>query len=195
MRAWRLLVPKLVTWLSWDLPTVLNYLNHKPFEPLQAVPLRLIAIKTLFLIAIALGKQCSELHSLGVGKFTVFSKAGVTLYFRPSFLAKNELSDFSALPSFIPYLKQMDNRAQRLSCPVRTLRWYLEKTSNIRGNETRLFISSKKPYKAVARSNLSEWLVDAIHSAKAMENIGKPHGHSVRAYCTQPRGHMPRESQ
>lgn len=169
-------------WPSWDLPSVLNYLNHIPFEPLQAAPLRFIAIKTLFLIAIASGKRCSELHSLGVGKFTVFSKAGVTMYFRPGFLAKNERSDFSASPLFIPYLRRTDKRVQRLSCPVRALRWYLEKTSNIRGNETRLFISSKKPYKAVARSTLSGWLVNAIQSANAMENIEKPRGHSVRAY-------------
>ena len=61
-------------WPSWDLPTVLDYLNHVPFEPLQVAPLRLIAIKTLFLLAVASGKRCSELHSLDVGKFTVRRK-------------------------------------------------------------------------------------------------------------------------
>ena len=75
-------------WPSWDLPTVLIFLNESPFEPLQAAPLRCVAMKTLFLTAIAPGKRCSELHALSVGKYTIFSKTGVTLYFRPGFFGE-----------------------------------------------------------------------------------------------------------
>jgi hypothetical protein len=90
-------------WPSWDLPIVLQKLNEAPFEPIQSASLRDVALKTSFLLAIASGRRCSELHALAVGRRIVFSNAGVTLYFRPGFLAKNEHSDFSANPIFIPF--------------------------------------------------------------------------------------------
>ena len=49
---------------------------------------------------------------------------------------------------------------------------------------TCLSLAKKKTYKAVARSTLSRWLVDAIRLANAMNEIGRPRGHSVRAYST-----------
>ena len=121
------------------------------FEPRQSAPVRNIAIKTTFLIAVASGKRCSELQALSVGRFSIFSKAGVTLYFRPGFLAKNERSNFSARPMFLPYLKINEDRSQRLSCPVRALKWYVDRTRLMRGSVQQLFITNKKPFKAAAK--------------------------------------------
>ena len=112
-------------WPSWDLPLVIDRLNIAPFEPLESAPIRDLAMKTLFLIALASGKRCSEFQALSIGKFAVFSRAGVTLYFRPGFLAKNERSNYTASPLFLPYLKKSENQAQRLSCPVRALKWFI----------------------------------------------------------------------
>ena len=59
-------------WPSWAFPSVLTYLNESPFELLQAAPLICVALKTLFLTAIASGKRCSELHACSVGKYAIF---------------------------------------------------------------------------------------------------------------------------
>jgi hypothetical protein len=114
----------------------------------------------------------------------VFSKAGVTLYFRPGFLAKNERSDFSAKPIFVPYITQSHLRARRLGCPVRALKWYVDRTQTVRGSIEQLFITNVKPYRPAAKSTLAGWLVDVISNSGAVQHSGKPNAHSVRAYSS-----------
>ena len=60
-------------WPSWDLPTVLETLSSSPYEPIQSASLRNLTLKTLFLIAIASGRRCSELHALVIGGRTVLA--------------------------------------------------------------------------------------------------------------------------
>lgn len=50
----------------------------------------------------------------------------------------------------IPYFRQ-----NRLICAASTLEIYLEKTKNLRGNEVKLFINTKKPHKIVSSQTLS----------------------------------------
>ena len=169
-------------WPSWDLHIVLDKLNQAPFEPIESASLRDVALKTLFLIAMASGRRCSELHALSVGSRTVFSKSGVTLYFRPGFLAKNERSDFSAKPIFLPYITQSQLRVKRLGCPVRALKWYINRTKTIRGNMEQLFITNVKPHRPAAKSTLAGWLVDVIRNSGSVQDAGIPRAHSVRAY-------------
>ena len=169
-------------WPAWDLPTVLESLNKTPYEPIQSASLRNTALKTLFLVAVASGRRCSELHALAIGGRIIFSKAGVTLYFKPGFLAKNERSDFSATPIFVPFITQSKLRAKRLGCPVRALKWYLNRTQTARGNIEQLFITNTKPYGPAAKPTLAGWLVEVISSSGAVQDSGKPRAHSVRAY-------------
>ena len=49
---------------SWDLVKVLEYLHGPVFEPLSSKPLRLITIKTLFLLSLATAKWVGELQAL-----------------------------------------------------------------------------------------------------------------------------------
>ena len=168
-------------WPSWNIQIVLKYLRGPQFEPPHKATLRNMSIKALFLLAVASGRRCSELHALTVGGGIVFSNAGATLYFAPGFLAKNELSSFSASPIFIPYLNKGKGRAQRLNCPVRALLWYVHRTRLIRGSEISLFISSKRPHKRVAKTTLANWLVDVIIKSKAVKDDQLPRAHSVRA--------------
>jgi integrase len=168
-------------WPSWDLPTVLDKLELAPFEPIQSASLRDTALKTIFLLALATGRRCSELHALAVGRFIVFGQNGATLYFRPGFLAKNERSDFSSAPLFLPFITKSNNRAKRLNCPVRALKWYIDKTKIVRGDIEQLFITNMKPYRPAAKSTLAGWLVNVINSTKALLELGKPKAHSVRA--------------
>jgi hypothetical protein len=108
----------------------------------------------------------------------------VTLYFRPGFLAKNERSDFVAKPIFIPYITQAELRVKRLGCPVRALKWYINKTQTVRDNIEQLFITSNKPYRPAAKSTLAGWLVDVISNSGAVLDPGKPRAHSIRSYST-----------
>ena len=42
---------------TWDLPTVLKYLAGPPFEPIHTAPLRLVAVKTAFLVQLASARR------------------------------------------------------------------------------------------------------------------------------------------
>jgi hypothetical protein len=112
----------------------------------------------------------------------VFSKAGVTLHFRPGFLAKNERSDFSANPIFVPFITQSQLRVRRLGCPVRALKWYINKTQIARGKIEQLFITNVKPYRPAAKSTMAGRLVNVITNAGAVQDPGKPRAHSIRGY-------------
>jgi hypothetical protein len=131
----------------------------------------------------------------------VFSNAVVTLHFRSGLLAKNERSDFSAKPMFLPFINKSKDREHRLSCPVRALRWYLDRSQTARGQTRQLFITSTKPYRAVVKTTLAGWLVDVIKRADALVEEAQPgdhalgeggkpverrnpRAHSVRAYST-----------
>jgi len=141
------------------------------------------AVKTAFLIAIASGRRASEIHALAIGNHTVFSKRGVTLYFRPKFLAKNERSNFRASPISLPKLPDSVG-GRRYSCPVRSLKWYISKTQTIRGNINHLFVTSSKPYKPAAKATIAGWVVEAITRSKAVSGQGKPNAHSTRAIAS-----------
>ncbi len=167
---------------SWDLPTVLKFLNGSPFEPIQSASLRDLTIKTAFLVAMASGRRCSELHALATGQFIVFSNSGVFLHFRPGFLSKNERCDFVASPLFLPYLVPPSSpRKRRLGCPVRAIKWYLDRTQTVRGQIAQLFVTTCKPYRPAAKATIAGWLVEAISKAGAVRGETNPTAHSTRA--------------
>jgi len=175
--------PPRKVWPEWDLNLVLDALNQQPFEPLLSATIRDTAIKTAFLIAISSGQRASEIHALAVGNHIVFSRRGVTMYFRPKFLSKNERSNFQASPISLPKL-QASAGERRLSCPVRCLKWYINKTQSIRGGINHLFMTSTKPYRPAAKSTISGWVVEAITRAKAVSGKNKPNAHSTRAMAS-----------
>ena len=103
---------------EWDLSTVLKSLNQCPYETLQSASVKDLTVKTVFLIAIASGKKMFRIARISYWKSYCLRKSGCNFAFSSRFLAKNERSDFSMAPLFIPYLDQSgkDTRKKRLSC-------------------------------------------------------------------------------
>ena len=52
---------------KWNLSVVLNELTKAPFEPVKDTDLKHLTLKTAFLLALASGKRCSEIHAWGLG--------------------------------------------------------------------------------------------------------------------------------
>ena len=48
---------------KWNLSVVLNELTKAPFEPMKDSDLKHLTLKTAFLLALASGKRCSEIHA------------------------------------------------------------------------------------------------------------------------------------
>ena len=77
---------------------VLWALSGAPFEPLHKASLHCLAIKTVFLVAIASGHRISTLHALSIEPGHIrWEPAGVRLVPRPGFIAKISLRLLSRL--------------------------------------------------------------------------------------------------
>lgn len=64
-------------------------------------------------------------------------------------------------------------------CVVKVYTKYLDLTSKLRGNTTRLFISFLAPYECVRTDTISRWIKTVMNSAGIDTNTFKPH--SVRS--------------
>ena len=128
--------------LSWNLSLVLLQLTKAPFEPLKEASLKHLTFKTVFLMALGSGKRRSEIHAWlhkNIRHQADWSK--VSLYPSPSFLSKNQLAKEgpeSVAPVVIPTLAPtLDKllKGDRSLCPVRALRYYLDKTSDLKAKQ------------------------------------------------------------
>ena len=79
-------------------------------------------------------------------------------------LDKNQGPGFTPSSVFLSSLKDLSPN-DRLHSPVQALNWYISRTSEIRGNEKFLFISSKEPHIRAAQSTIAGWVREAINSA------------------------------
>ena len=138
---------------SWNLSLVLHQLTKAPFEPLKDASMKHLTFKAVFLLALGSGKRRSEIHAWqqkNIRHQSDWSK--VSLYPSPSFLSKNQLAKEgpdSVAPVVIPALAPtLDKslKSDRSLCPVRALRYYLDRTSDLRQNKELVFVSFKKGF-------------------------------------------------
>ena len=90
---------------QWDLGVVLEALSKSPYEPLREASFKHLTLKTVFLLAMASAGRRSELHALRFDQNYIQFKpkgAGVTLYFSPEFMLKNQKPNQVNDPWFIP---------------------------------------------------------------------------------------------
>ena len=136
---------------KWNLSVVLNELTKAPFEPMKDTALKHLTIKTAFLLALASGKRRSEIHAWVANKVSNLGHwENVALFPSSDFIAKNQLAregSQSVSPDPIPALTTIVDRQfkeDRTLCLVRALRYYLDRTKDLRGSQSLVFISFKK---------------------------------------------------
>lgn len=168
---------------SWSINDVLSSLGKSPFEPIHNSPLELLTYKTLFLVAAASARRRSELHALTIKKgFFRFSADGVHLLPDPSFMTKNQTVSFTPEEIFLPSIATTSSiREDRWVCPVRALKWYVEKTKSIRTSE-RLFIIPRAPFTPASKDTLSKWIVKLILPHVNREDSVR--AHDIRAHAS-----------
>ena len=118
----------------------------------------------------ASGKRRSEIHPWVANKVSNLGQwEKVALFPSSDFIAKNQLAregSQSVSPVTIPALTTIVDRQfkeDRTLCPVRALRFYLDRTKDLRGSRSLLFISFKKGHTSDIRpATLSSWLKQTI---------------------------------
>ena len=132
--------------------------------------LKHLTLKTAFLLALASGKRRSEIHAWVANKVSNLGQwEKVALFLSSDFIAKHQLAregSQSVSPVTIPALTTIVDRQfkeDKTLCPVRALRYYLDRTKNLRGSRSLLFISFKKGHTSNIRpTTLSSWLKQTI---------------------------------
>ena len=181
---------------SWNLSLVLHQLIKAPFEPLREASLKHLTFKTVFLLALGSGKRRSEIHAWqhkNIRHQSDWSK--VSLFPSPSFLSKNQPAKEgpqSIAPVVIPALAPtLDKslKSDRSLCPVRALRYYLDRTSDLRQHKELVFVSFKKGFdKDISSATISSWIKQTVilcyelsdHQAHTLHQVK---AHDVRAFA------------
>jgi hypothetical protein len=184
----RLNPPRTPSLPSWDLSLVLSALQRPPFEPLQAIELKILSLKTVLLLALASIKRVGDLHAFSVNESCLeFGPANshVVLRPRPGYVPKvpttpfrDQVVNLQALP-----LEEADP-ALAFLCPVRSLRSYVDRTQSLRTSD-QLFVcyGGQQKGKAVSKQRLAHWIVDAI--ILAYDSQGEPCPPGLRAHSTR----------
>ena len=181
---------------SWNLSLVLHQLTKAPFEPLKEASLKHLTFKTVFLLALGSGKRRSEIHAWlhkNIRHQSDWSK--VSLYPSPSFLSKNQLAKGgpdSVAPVVIPaWAPSMDKslKGDRSLCPVRALRYYLDRTADLRQNKELVFVSFKKGFdKDISPATISSWIKQTVILCYELSDqealtLHQVKAHDVRAFA------------
>ena len=181
---------------KWNLSVVLNELTKAPFEPMKDTDLKHLTLKTAFLLALASGKRRSEIHAWVENKVSNLGQwEKVALFPSSDFIAKNQLAregSQSVSPVTIPALTTIVDRQfkeDRTLCLVRALRYYLDRTKDLRGSRSLLFISFKKGHTSDIRpATLSSWLKQTIllcykQADQQALDLVQVKAHDIRAFA------------
>ena len=172
---------------SWDLDVVLRHLMSSAYEPLEAISLRTLSKKALFLVVLATAKRVGELQALS--KFVSSVADDVVVSYLPHFVAKTEHTDSPLPHSFrVRSLKDFagDLEEGSLLCTVRALWIYLKRTKSAVARASSLFVSPRSPSCAMSKNAIFYFLKEVILSAGAVKGDECPplRAHSIRGIST-----------
>ena len=170
---------------------MLDALRKPPFEPLSDIPLELLTLKTVFLLALASGSRRSEIHALVTGPGNIiWHPHQVSIRTHPDFIAKNQVLGSVSRPVVIKALEDFvgKDRRERLLCPVRALKWYVNRSEPNRASTSRLFVHWSPSKPKPSPMDISKWIVRTVKLAyeKAAQDdqslkLAKVTAHEVRA--------------
>ena len=140
---------------TWDVQKVLDFLEAGGKPPTMS--LKALTLRTVFLLAVTRPSRSADLSQLDISRIRTLANGVV---FVPTVLAKQSRQGKPIEDFFFPSFPR--NVAL---CPVASLRMYLDKTKDLRGEETRLFVSFIRPHKAVTSSSIARWLKAILEEA------------------------------
>ena len=114
-----------------------------------------------------------------------WENSGVRLIPSASFLAKNQTESTGQIEFFLPVISSHSAVSEdKVWCPVRALKWYLDRTSALRASNS-LFVTTIAPHRAASKDTISRWIVSAIKSAGSEALVTGPmRAHDTRSVST-----------
>ena len=169
---------------SWNLSLVLHQLTKAPFEPLRKASLKHLTFKTVFLLALGSGKRRSEIHAW---LYRNIRELESCLPLPVSQLSLQEpvgsgWPGFSCSRGHSPTLDRSLSEDRSL-CPVRALRYYLDKTKDLRQGKDLVFVSFNKGFhKDIVPAMISSWIKQTVLLCYQLSDQSAQELHYVRAH-------------
>lgn len=149
--------------LTWDVDVVLDYLERLG----AALSLKDLTLKTIMLLALCTAQRAQSMSLIDLGNiFDYENKLVITI----SELTKNSRPGFNH-----PTLEIIKFNERPNLCLYRCMKDYIQKTGPLRGAESLLFITLRKPYKAVGTQTLARWIKTVLKEAGINTNIFSAH--------------------
>ena len=178
---------------QWSLHPVLMALTEHPWEPLHLCDLKMLTLKTAFLVAIASARRVSELQALCTDevcyKFVTqdILQLRTNVAFMPKCKSEFHRAQSIVLKSFKPDAKTTHDKKLHKMCPVRALKYYRDRTKGFRedNTSTQLFRAHAPGLngKPVSKATISRWIVETIKTCYEQQNLDPPK--SLRAHGTR----------
>ena len=163
---------------TWNVQVVLDYLESLGQN--DTLSLKHLSWKTAMLLALTRPSRSADLAQLEISR-RQYKTDGVLFF--PSGLAKQSRQGKVISEFFFPSFP-----TNASICPVHTLKAYEGSVANMRGNETKLFLATIKPHKAVSSSTLARWLKSLLEAAGVDTSTFS--AHSVRGAFTSKAANM-----
>ncbi|KAJ8020009.1 hypothetical protein HOLleu_41830 [Holothuria leucospilota] len=156
----------------WDISLLLNYLRS--LHPLDVITLKELTLKLVMLIALVSAQRLQTLQLLDTSSMHVYDDKAVfhvTSHIKQSRPGSKSLD--IVLKDYTP--------DERVSV-FKVLLHYMKSTNQVRGSETKLFISYAKLHNAFSTDTLSRWL--KIVLANSGIDVSRYKAHSTRSAAT-----------
>ena len=187
--------PKKVRFETWNLSLVLQNLTREPFEPMISAPMKFVSYKTVFLVAAATARRCSEIGALSMDAENFIERPRyIEIGYMPNFIPKNARVNYAGRTVIIPSFREMAScEEEELMCPVRALKCYVKRSALFRKEgEKRLFVTfgaGDSQGHGASNKTLARWIVETIKHAYSVADeedcrVLKLNAHSVRSVAT-----------
>ena len=145
---------------TWDPDIVLNMFKLDEWNPPQDLSLMQLSVKTVMLILLATYQRGQIIIALNLDRMC---KTENEFRFKvlKSDLKQGSSGNFVAQP--IVFEKRLDFVEH---CIYDHLNVYISKTAAWRGEVKQLFLTTRKPFRAVSRDSVSHWIKAAMREAK-----------------------------
>lgn len=158
--------------LTWDASLVLNYLGN--LYPNEGISLKILSTKLLTLLALVTAHRLQTLSKIKINNIQVNVNE---IVIKIPDLIKTSRPGSSQPLLVLPFFLEKPQ-----VCPCKTLTDYLRATNDIRGSVSTLFISFRRPHRAVTAQTLSRWIKDTL--SKSGVDISIFSAHSTRHAAT-----------
>lgn len=157
---------------TWDVNILINYLRSLPEN--KDLTLRILSMKLAILFLLLLGQRLQTLTVLDTRNILV-TDAQIRVAFGD--LLKNSRPNYHLAPQI---LKAYPN--EKKLCIVQTYNFFLEKTKQLRGESTAVFLRTTKPYTPAKKDTMANWIRFGMSQAGIDTKEFRPH--SIRSAST-----------